>query len=118
MDLDGLSRLVPLGGTTILFMLLLGWLMNERASWVSERKAREDAHTEEINRMRLQCQTDIDRVRGDYEQNLKQNRERIEELVAENRELRGQIRRDVRQNTDRIVQLENGINPEVQRETD
>ena len=92
MDLDGLSRLVPLGGTTILFILLLGWLMNERATWVSERKAREAVHVEEMERIRRQCQGDIDRVREDYEHNLEQNRGRIVELELENQKLRAQLR--------------------------
>jgi hypothetical protein len=92
MDLDGLSRILPLGGTTILFMLLLGWLMTERASWVSERKAREMAHAEELDRQRSQCQIDIDRVRTDYERNLESNRTRIDELENENRDLRSRLR--------------------------
>jgi hypothetical protein len=91
-NFDGLSRILPLGGTTILFMLLLGWLMNERASWVSERKAREVAHAEELDRQRSQCQIDIDRVRTDYERNLESNRTRIDELENENRDLRSRLR--------------------------
>lgn len=92
MDIDTLTKLVPLGGTTILFLILLGWLMNERTSWVSERKSREEAHTEEIDRIRLQCQTDIDNVRRDLDLNLRQLRGRIEELETENSDLRARLR--------------------------
>ena len=92
MDLDGLSRFFPLGGASVLFMLLLGWIMNERANFVTERKAERDAHADELKRVREDAQTDIDRVRGNFTHELEQKDSRIDELEEENKELRAERR--------------------------
>jgi hypothetical protein len=96
-DFAALQPLLPLGGTTVVFVLFVRALVQDRTEMRAELARRDTAHRLELAELEARCRTDADqRVKDVLEVNA-WLRIRVTELTVEGERLRQELRdRDAR----------------------